>query len=97
MACENGTSKLLAGLFIGAAAGAAAGILLAPQSGKDTRKKIKDEADKMKDEWGKCSQSFNEKAAQFKTDLESRLNEFKSKFQNAAETAKENLKKEAGA
>ena len=32
---------------IGVAAGAALGILLAPASGKETRKKIRDEADKL--------------------------------------------------
>jgi gas vesicle protein len=37
----NGNSKALFGLILGAAAGVAVGLLMAPQSGDRTRKKIK--------------------------------------------------------
>ena len=43
-------SKLLAGLIIGAAAGVAIGILIAPNSGKETRDNIKKKTDNLKDE-----------------------------------------------
>ena len=38
---KDGTTKGLLGLLIGTAIGAAIGILMAPASGKDTRKKLK--------------------------------------------------------
>ncbi|WP_313566481.1 YtxH domain-containing protein [Empedobacter sp.] len=37
----NNATKLLAGLAIGTAIGAVVGLLYAPESGKDTRKKLK--------------------------------------------------------
>ena len=43
---NDGTTKGLLGLMLGAALGAAAGILLAPAAGKDTRRKL---ANKMRD------------------------------------------------
>ncbi len=39
---ENPTSKILISFLAGAAAGLAVGILMAPNKGSDTRKKIKD-------------------------------------------------------
>lgn len=104
MACENGSFKLLTGLLIGAAAGAVAGILLAPRSGKDTRQKLMDEADKLKNEWEKYSSDFSERACQIKNDLESRLREITGKLHGTAEEAKSeasnakgDLKKNLGA
>jgi gas vesicle protein len=41
---NDGNKKLIIGAAIGAVAGAAAGILLAPKSGKETRKMIGDKA-----------------------------------------------------
>lgn len=41
-------SKLLLGLIVGAAAGAVAGLVLAPSSGKETREKIKEAATNFK-------------------------------------------------
>jgi len=48
---ENGGSlgSVLAGLLIGAAAGAAAMLLLAPQSGQATRRQIKDKGIELRD------------------------------------------------
>jgi gas vesicle protein len=48
MPCDNKGSALevAVSFLIGAAAGFVAGILLAPASGKETRKKIQDEIDK---------------------------------------------------
>ncbi len=42
--------KVIVGFLLGAAAGAMAGILLAPSSGEETRKKIADKATDIKDE-----------------------------------------------
>jgi gas vesicle protein len=43
-------SKLVTGIFIGAAAGLIAGILFAPDKGTETRKKISDKAGDFTDE-----------------------------------------------
>ena len=40
-------SRFLAGFIVGGAIGAVAGILLAPRSGEETRKMLKDTADDM--------------------------------------------------
>ena len=42
--------KAIAGFLLGAAAGTLAGILIAPSSGEETRKKIADKAIDLKDE-----------------------------------------------
>ena len=46
----NKNGKIFVALLAGAAAGAAAGLLFAPEKGKDTRKKIADSAKKMGEE-----------------------------------------------
>lgn len=43
----NNTSKILAAFAIGAAAGAIAGILLAPDKGSETRRKLSEEGQKL--------------------------------------------------
>jgi gas vesicle protein len=43
----NNTAKILAAFAMGAAAGAVAGILLAPDKGSETRKKLTDEGKKL--------------------------------------------------
>ncbi len=48
---EN-TKNVIQGFLIGAAAGIVAGLLLAPGSGKDTRKKIADSAKDLSDKFG---------------------------------------------
>lgn len=49
---NNGAAISLSGLLLGALAGVAAGLLLAPSSGVDTRKKIVDTAGSLKDQVG---------------------------------------------
>jgi len=47
---KNDGFKIMTGFFIGAIGGLLTGILVAPESGKDTRKKISDTANKIKDD-----------------------------------------------
>jgi gas vesicle protein len=49
---NDNTKKVIQGFLIGAAAGIVAGILLAPSSGKDTRKKLADSAKDLSDKFG---------------------------------------------
>lgn len=48
----NNNVKILFGFTVGAAAGALTGLLMAPQSGKKTRKLITKESDKLRDTVG---------------------------------------------
>ncbi len=51
------SSRILLSFMVGALAGAATGILLAPDKGKNTRKKIVDSIDKLSD---KAKESIND-------------------------------------
>ena len=53
----NNTSKILAALAIGVAAGAVIGILFAPDKGSETRKKISDQGKKLGED---LKNKFNE-------------------------------------
>jgi len=54
---KKSTSNFLVGMIVGAAAGAVAGILFAPDKGSETRKKIKEKSDELKDD---IEKSFND-------------------------------------
>lgn len=69
----NNTGKVILALLVGAAVGGALGILLAPQSGKETRKKI---AGKTDDFTKSLKSKFN-----------SLIGEAKAEFQNAQDSA----------
>lgn len=76
-------SKLLLGLVIGASVGAIAGLLLAPDSGEKTRKKIKDASQTFKDD-------LNNKLHQVSEKLDDEtIDELKHQFKNISGKAKE--------
>ncbi len=60
MANKNDSFILLTGLLIGAAAGTAAGILLAPCAGKETRKKIRQGRESMQNQLRKQLDCFSD-------------------------------------
>lgn len=49
----DNTGKVLFAALVGAAAGAIAGVLLAPASGEETRKKLREEGERIKDDVSK--------------------------------------------
>ncbi len=73
------TGSTLLALITGAAIGAAAGLLYAPDSGEKTRKKLSDDARKAQDQFNKkyqeTSSNLNTKAKKARMDFETRLEE----------------------
>ena len=62
---EDNTKNVLQGLLIGASLGVLAGILLAPSSGKDTRRKISDSTKDLKTKVGSQLEDTMNKASQY--------------------------------
>ena len=76
-------SKLLLGLIVGVAAGAVAGLLIAPSSGKETREKIKESAVNFKDDLDKKLNDLSSKLD------DKTINDIKDQFGNLKGKAKE--------
>ncbi|HUF39184.1 MAG TPA: YtxH domain-containing protein [Anaerolineales bacterium] len=76
----------IAGLLIGSAAGAATMLLMAPQSGKDTRAQIKDKSIELKDQTVKAVEDTV-------TQVRTQVGKAAASVQNAAESLPENAKK----
>ena len=75
---KDSTSGFLVGLLAGAAVGAALGILYAPEKGEVTRKKIRNKADKIKDD-------FDEKFEDVKNYVNDAIGDIKAKVSKAKE------------
>ena len=85
-------SKLLLGLIVGATAGAVAGLLLAPASGKETRETISEKANELK---GDLDKKFNDLSQKIKDLDGDSLAEFKEKFNEVKASVKERYDKVA--
>jgi gas vesicle protein len=66
----NNSGKIIAAFIIGAAVGAAFGILYAPDKGSETRKKINEEGKKMSDAIKDKFNKMKEKMNAVKDDME---------------------------
>ena len=95
----NNSGKIILGVAVGALAGAVTGLLLAPESGPQTRRKITKESEKFRDS---LSQSINEVLDAAKSRYNTLVTDSKAKYNNAvletAESGKraaENVKRSA--
>lgn len=78
-------SKLLIGLILGAAAGAIAGLLLAPASGDETRERIKGNIGGLKDD---LEAKLNDVSNKIKDLDDTSLEDYKNKFESIKNDAK---------
>ena len=76
------SSKLFAGILLGATVGAVLGILFAPDKGSETRRKISDSTtdlgDNLKSKFSEMTDSLKEKYESIKTDANDALQKGKS-------------------
>jgi gas vesicle protein len=70
------SANVFLGFLAGAAAGAIAGVLLAPDNGKNTRQNIATKASKFKDDVGTSVQKSVEKLNSFKESAFSLINKY---------------------
>ena len=75
-------SRFLAGFIVGGAIGAVAGVLLAPRSGEETRKMLKDTADDMARRADETAKQIKVKADDAVSDLQKKGDEIKEKLQD---------------
>lgn len=73
-------SKVALVLVSGLAIGAVTGLLLAPQKGKDTRKKLLKKGKKYKKEWEEKSEDLKEKASNIKENIVGAAQDVKKRF-----------------
>jgi gas vesicle protein len=81
----NNTSKIVLGLAVAAAAGAAIGMLLAPEKGTDLQKKIKDGANDWLTEFTALLTLGSQAVSHFKSKSEQKLISMKEELSKLAE------------
>jgi gas vesicle protein len=86
------SSKLLAGILLGAAAGAVLGVLFAPDKGTETRKKIakkgSDFSDSVKSKFNELGEALQEKYDSIRGEANDIIEKGKDKAQDAKNEAK---------
>jgi len=93
---EEGYSSgsVLLSFLLGGVVGAGLALLFAPQSGRETRQKIKDMTDDVKDKTTEYVKQAKEKAASLVEDGKGYYDEKKSILKSAVEAGKEAYEKE---
>lgn len=81
-------SKILGALVLGAAAGAVLGLLFAPGAGKETREKIKDNAEDLIDELEEKINEGKQTLADISERIFGKAEDIKSKFEEEAQAHK---------
>jgi gas vesicle protein len=72
----NNSGKIITALVIGAAVGAVLGVLFAPGSGSETRRKINEEGKRMSDALKNKYNEMKEKTNAVKDDMEQQAEDF---------------------
>jgi gas vesicle protein len=84
----NKTGHFISGLLFGAAAGAALGLLYAPQSGEKTRKQISVKIKEMEKELLKLRDQLKEKGLEMKEEVKARIKEVEERIEKLKEQYK---------
>ena len=90
----NNTLGVLGGMLIGALAGAATALLLAPQSGKDTRKQIQEKGIELRD---RTTELVDDTMAKVRTNANRITMDLKGRGQEVAVEQLENISEAAQA
>ena len=85
----NTTTKVIGGFLAGAALGVAAGILMAPESGKRTRRKIADKSKEMSDQ---LADSVSRTMDTVKSAYNKKLDEYASSGKHSIDSLKDKIK-----
>lgn len=88
---KNVALNFLAGLGVGALVGAVAALLMAPQSGKDTREDIRGAADDLREKTDKVISDLSVSSEELVKKSKEILESTKSKVQQAIETGKQTI------
>lgn len=89
-----GSGSVLLSFLLGGVVGAGLALLFAPQSGRETRQKIKDLADDVKERSAEYVNQAKEKAASLVEDGKGYYDEKKSILKSAVDAGKEAYEKE---
>ncbi|HEY4656326.1 MAG TPA: YtxH domain-containing protein [Cyclobacteriaceae bacterium] len=85
----NATAKIIGGFLAGAALGVAAGLLLAPESGRKTRKRILDKSKEVTDQVAKTVASTMDTV---KSSYNKKLEDYANSGKSTIDTMKEKIK-----
>jgi gas vesicle protein len=85
----NTAVKVIGGFLAGAAIGTVTGILIAPDKGKNTRKKLKDESTRLANQ---LSESVSNSIHALKDDYNRKLDEYAENGKSSIDTVKSKMK-----
>lgn len=85
----NATAKIIGGFLAGAMLGVAAGLLMAPESGRNTRKKI---ADKSKEFTDEVAKSVSRSLDTVKSTYNKKVDEFANAGKSTIDSTKDRIK-----